>query len=39
MDLEKSICPVEVAKCVTHYKDYDFQDFLDYTNQLTQERL
>lgn len=39
MDLEKSICPAEVAKCVSHYINYDFEDFHDYTSKLIQEKL
>mgnify|MGYP005992306197 FL=1 len=38
-DLEVSICPAEVAKCVTHYKNYEFQKFHDITDALIQEQL
>lgn len=37
--LDDNICPVEVAKCVSHYIHYDFQDFHDYTNKIIQEKL
>ena len=37
--LENNICPVDIAKCVTHYIDYDFQDFYECTNELIQYKL
>lgn len=38
-DLEVNICPAEVAKCVTHYKHYEFEKFHNLTDALIQERL
>jgi hypothetical protein len=38
-DLEVSICPAEVAKYVTHYMYYEFQNFHEITDKLIQEQL